>query len=193
MSTRRTTIAAAALEVLSTGGLRSLTHREVDRVAGLPPGSTANLYGTRRELIAGLVESLERVDTASLRSDDPDFPPDDVEAVVDSLTDFAIATTRGALAVTTRARLTLLLAHPEMVAAAHDRAVGLLREMLAGPGLPDADVTAARVAAYLDGLALHAATMPEPGPDAAEIRSTLRRLIDAPPLTPPARTARGFG
>ena len=192
VSTRRTTIAAAALEVLATGGLRSLTHREVDRVAGLPPGSTANVYGTRRELIAGLVESLERVDAESLQRKDPHFPPNDIEAVVASLAEFAIATTRGPLAVTTRARLTLLLAHPELVAAAHERAVGLLREMFTGPGLPDADATASRVAAYLDGLALHATTS-DAGPDAAEIRSTLRRLIDAAPVTPRGRRASGPG
>ena len=48
---RRTVIADVALRLLGQLGARGLTHRAVDREAGLPPGSTSYYCRTRHELL----------------------------------------------------------------------------------------------------------------------------------------------
>jgi DNA-binding transcriptional regulator YbjK len=50
---RRRRIADAALEVLASEGARGLTHRAVDRAAGLPEGSTSNVFRSRLALLEG--------------------------------------------------------------------------------------------------------------------------------------------
>lgn len=44
--------------MLADGGARRLTHRAVDAAAGLPAGSTSNLFRTRAELIAGILQHM---------------------------------------------------------------------------------------------------------------------------------------
>src|SRR4029453_1923783 len=44
----------AAVELLGTEGLRSLTHARVDEQAGLPKGSTSNYFRTRAQLVTGV-------------------------------------------------------------------------------------------------------------------------------------------
>lgn len=55
---RRRTLADAGLEVLAAHGARGLTHRAVDRAAGVPLGTASNYFATRDALIAGLVERI---------------------------------------------------------------------------------------------------------------------------------------
>jgi DNA-binding transcriptional regulator YbjK len=50
-SPRAELIAEAAITLLAERGMRGLTHRAVDEVAGLPPGSTSNLARTRAALL----------------------------------------------------------------------------------------------------------------------------------------------
>jgi AcrR family transcriptional regulator len=58
VSTRKQQVAEAAIAVLADGGARRLTHRAVDAVAGLPVGSTSNLFRTRAELVAGVLQHM---------------------------------------------------------------------------------------------------------------------------------------
>ncbi len=60
-------ISRSAVEVLGGEGAAGLTHRAVDRRAGLPEGSTSNLYRTRAALIAGVCDYLTGRDLAQLR------------------------------------------------------------------------------------------------------------------------------
>lgn len=53
---RRELVLDAAISVVGDGGARALTHRAVDARAGLPAGSTSNLFRTRQDLLIGLVE-----------------------------------------------------------------------------------------------------------------------------------------
>lgn len=48
---RREQLGNAAIEVLAREGGRGLTHRAVDRQAGLPEGTTANYYPSREALL----------------------------------------------------------------------------------------------------------------------------------------------
>ncbi|MEO9330254.1 TetR/AcrR family transcriptional regulator [Gordonia aurantiaca] len=55
---RRRALADAGIAVLAAEGARGLTHRAVDRVAGVPPGTTTNYFRTRAALLKGLVERI---------------------------------------------------------------------------------------------------------------------------------------
>ncbi|MFD9726259.1 TetR/AcrR family transcriptional regulator [Streptomyces sp. NPDC059072] len=72
---RRTLLADAALDVLADEGIRGLTHRAVDRRAGLPPGTTSAYFRTRAALLTGLVTRLVRLDQAELHATAQRLPP----------------------------------------------------------------------------------------------------------------------
>ncbi|ANY21441.1 TetR/AcrR family transcriptional regulator [Gordonia terrae] len=55
---RRRALADAGLEVLADTGARGLTHRAVDRAAGVPVGTTTNYFRSRSALLTGLVERI---------------------------------------------------------------------------------------------------------------------------------------
>lgn len=65
---RRTVLADAAIEVLAAAGMRGLTHRAVDRAAGLPPGTTSAYFRTRAALLTALVRRLVARDQAELQA-----------------------------------------------------------------------------------------------------------------------------
>src|SRR5690348_16221423 len=52
---RRDAVLAAAVEVLGSGGSRALTHRALDRAAGVAEGTTSNYFRTRKALVAGVL------------------------------------------------------------------------------------------------------------------------------------------
>ncbi|GAA4696365.1 TetR/AcrR family transcriptional regulator [Nocardioides conyzicola] len=56
LSPRRRTLLDAALHVIADEGLKGLTHRAVDRRAGLPEGSCSAYWRTRNALQAALTE-----------------------------------------------------------------------------------------------------------------------------------------
>jgi len=55
---RRAELADAGLTILATEGSRGLTHRAVDRMAGVPLGTTSNYFRDRAALVGGLVERI---------------------------------------------------------------------------------------------------------------------------------------
>ncbi|WP_019203194.1 TetR/AcrR family transcriptional regulator [Tsukamurella sp. 1534] len=55
---RRDLVAAAAIRIIARDGVRALTHRAVDREAGIPNGSTSHHARTRRALLELVVDSL---------------------------------------------------------------------------------------------------------------------------------------
>jgi DNA-binding transcriptional regulator YbjK len=55
---RRALIADAAISTLARDGMRGLTHRAVDRAAGLPEGSASYYFRTRQALLQATVERL---------------------------------------------------------------------------------------------------------------------------------------
>ena len=59
-------VAAAAVQVVARAGMRGLTHRAVDRQAGLAPGSTSNVFKTRAALIDGILFQLIQREQAAL-------------------------------------------------------------------------------------------------------------------------------
>lgn len=51
---RRSELADAGLDILAESGGRGLTHRAIDRAAGVPIGTTSNYFPTRRDLLGAL-------------------------------------------------------------------------------------------------------------------------------------------
>jgi DNA-binding transcriptional regulator YbjK len=64
VSARQQQVLDAAIDVLGTRGMRNLTHRAVDDRAGVPLGSTSNLFRTREALIAGVLGRLQEREKA---------------------------------------------------------------------------------------------------------------------------------
>ncbi len=65
---RRATIASAALAVLEREGGRGLTHRAVDRRAGLAEGSTSNYFKTREALLTAALTRLVELERPSVEA-----------------------------------------------------------------------------------------------------------------------------
>jgi DNA-binding transcriptional regulator YbjK len=75
---------SAATRVVAEQGLRGLTHRAVDREAGLSEGSCSAYYRTRRALQAGLTQYVASAlagDVTTLTDQLRSCPPDDDRAV----------------------------------------------------------------------------------------------------------------
>lgn len=84
LSPRRRQLLDAALRVVAEHGLRGLTHRAVDRQAGLPEGSCSAYLRTRRALQTALTEYVAlrlAADVAGLTRDLGALPADDDRAV----------------------------------------------------------------------------------------------------------------
>jgi DNA-binding transcriptional regulator YbjK len=65
METRSEAVLDAAIEVLGARGARHLTHRAVDALAGLPVGSTSNLFRSREALLAGVLRRVLEQEAAA--------------------------------------------------------------------------------------------------------------------------------
>lgn len=91
---RRALLADAGLRVLSSTGARGLTHRSVDREAGLPEGTAGNYFRNRDELLGALGERIferlapdpQRVDQLAERAPDVDLATDYIRYIVERLT-----------------------------------------------------------------------------------------------------------
>jgi AcrR family transcriptional regulator len=148
---------AAAVELLGTEGLRSLTHVRVDERAGLPKGSTSNHFRTRAALLEGVVgwmveRELPAVGAATV--------PGTVDELVDAMVglfEFMMGPNR----TVTTARMVLLLeaAHEPALwdALARGRATmeATLVPTLARLGARDPQLAADTLAACFEGLFLH--------------------------------------
>src|SRR5262252_4949420 len=83
---RRAEIADAAITTLARDGMRGLTHRAVDRAAGLPEGSASYYFRTREALLRATVERLTELDLAempTLRGQDLDAFAAEAAALID--------------------------------------------------------------------------------------------------------------
>ena len=106
--TRQAEILDAAIETLGTRGMRGLTHRAVDQVAGLPEGSTSNHFRSRDALLAGITERFvqrERAAFEAIAMSDVPLTPEDLGRVFGR---FAVESTRGNRSLT-MARYALLV------------------------------------------------------------------------------------
>jgi DNA-binding transcriptional regulator YbjK len=152
---RRTDIADAAIATLARAGMRGLTHRAVDRAAGLPEGSVSYYFRTRQALLQATVERLAELDVAEV----PPLPrqDQDLEAFAHAAAELLqrwlttgrerqLARYELALEATRRPELRTVL----VAAGAGLRA--MIAERFAAAGVPEPQRRADDFAALLDGL-----------------------------------------
>ncbi|MDI6943965.1 TetR family transcriptional regulator C-terminal domain-containing protein [Microbacterium barkeri] len=155
MARTRELVVEAAIALLGEEGMRSFTHRRVDRRAGLPEGSTSNYFRTREALLAGVVDGIvaSELDTAEPLPGDPDAFVDALAGMVEFIT--------GPRRTHTIARHALFLeaSHdPELSAklsSSRERYVAVVSDAVARLGAPDPDASAAAVMSVCEGLILH--------------------------------------
>jgi DNA-binding transcriptional regulator YbjK len=72
---RRRTLCDAAIEVLAREGAKGLTHRKVERQAGLPDGTTSSYFPTRSALLHATAERVAELDAADFEATMRQLPP----------------------------------------------------------------------------------------------------------------------
>jgi DNA-binding transcriptional regulator YbjK len=176
-SPRRRRLLDAALHVLADEGLKGLTHRAVDRRAGLPEGSCSAYLRTRRALQAALAE-----DVAERLLADVDRLADDLSAATEpdgvgaAIALFQRWLEQRELLV---ARLELTMAasrDPELaglLAAQRGRLVELVERIMTATGKEHGAARAEALVASYDGVLLAALLKP-----AAEREGFLARSMD---------------
>ena len=182
LSPRREQLMVAATRVVAEHGLRGLTHRAVDRQAGLSEGTCSAYYRTRQALQLGLAEHVAGTLT------------DDVVALADQLQDCGPDDERkteltGQLILRWVKERDLLLARLELGLAAardpglatvmgdwRDRLVGVVASVVESAGQDDAAERAEVLVAALDGVLL-AALVRAPRGRRAFVTASLQRLM----------------
>jgi DNA-binding transcriptional regulator YbjK len=161
---RRALIADAAISTLARDGMRGLTHRAVDRAAGLPEGSSSYYFRTRQALLQATVERLAELTSADMLSSAAtpgDGAPELPGQGLDALAGITAALIEGWLTTGRErqlARYELSLEatrRPELrqtlvVTGAAIRAV--VAELFAAAGVRQPRQRAADFAAFIDGL-----------------------------------------
>ena len=176
-SPRRQRLLDAALHVIADDGLRGLTHRAVDRRAGLPEGSCSAYLRTRRALQAALTEHVADTLLADVDAVAHDLAcasePDGVAAALDL---FQRWLDQRELLV---ARLELTMAasrDPELadlLAAQRGRLTELVERIMTATGKEHSLARAEALVASYDGILL-AALLKPPG----ERQAFLERSMD---------------
>jgi AcrR family transcriptional regulator len=153
---RRAAIGDAAIAIVAREGLRSLTHRAVDRELDLPPGSASYYARTRRQLIEGMVHRLAARTVADLRPRERVGTPAAAAAVLAGLIDVMARRAddhraRYALAVDLAGDPEL---HAYLTSASPIRVGGLAAAAatLADIGVPEPDRHAPGLVTLIDGL-----------------------------------------
>ncbi len=157
MTSSRALVLDAAIELLGTQGLKALTHRRIDGLAGLPLGSTSNYFRTRDALFCGVADAILEREVAGMGAT---FAPRSADELVTALAMLVERTTDDQRTLTT-ARLVLFMEashHPALRQTLDQgRTIlqGALKQTLADLGASDADTSAKAVMACAEGLILH--------------------------------------
>lgn len=158
-SDRRTVLADAAVRALADQGMRGLTHRAVDREAGLPPGTTSAYFRTRHALLTALVRRLVTLDQAELEAAGEAVPPPaDAEELAAGLAAFAEGRLTGDGRRRSLARYACAVEsvhHPELreiLAPRENAARRIVRDFLAGQGVDDPEGRTITLLTCVDGL-----------------------------------------
>ncbi|CNF36896.1 Putative transcriptional regulator%2C TetR family [Mycobacterium tuberculosis] len=184
---RRKELADAAITTLAEAGMRGLTHRAVDKAAGLPEGSCSYYFRTRQALLQATVDRLEEVDTAELTAR-PALSGADVpghEEVAEAAARLVEHwTTAGRERMLARYELALeATRRPELrtvFVAAGARSRALAKAMLTAIGAPDPARQAPLLVAYIDGLIFdHLAGAGSLALTHTELRAAFLRLLHA--------------
>ncbi|MFJ4850508.1 MULTISPECIES: TetR/AcrR family transcriptional regulator [unclassified Streptomyces] len=183
-TSRHELIADAALSLLAERGMRGLTHRAVDKAAGLPLGSTSNYARTRAALLEAAVLRLAALDAQAISQAETPAPGPGAESLAALLAP-ALHRSVTQSRDLTLARLELALEatrRPEL-RAVYDTAGHAFRDqlevMLRAVGSAEPERHARSLLAWCDGVHFHAvagAGSASP-PTEAEVRVNLLDVL----------------
>ncbi|WP_225993226.1 TetR/AcrR family transcriptional regulator [Actinomadura rudentiformis] len=194
---RRRQLADAAITTLAEAGMRGLTHRAVDRAAGLPEGSCSYYFRTRQALLRAAIDRLVEVDLADLADRPALSGKADLADVAEAAAGlFEFWTTKGRVRMLARYELALeATRRPELRAVfveAGSRPRLLAEHMLAAIGAPDPARQAPVLVACLDGLLFdHLAGAGALDLTAAELRAALLDVLRSFSLHPSGGNSSG--
>ena len=176
-STRRQQLLDAALHVIADEGLKGLTHRAVDRRAGLPEGSCSAYLRTRRALQAALAEHVAETLLADVDRLADDLAcasdPDGVDAALDLFQrwldqrELLVARLELTMAASRDADLASVLL------AQRSRLIELVERIMSATGKEHSAARAEALVASYDGILLAALLKPQ-----GERRAFLERSLD---------------
>lgn len=178
---RRTILADAAITTLARQGSRGLTHRAVDRTAGLAEGTTSFYFRTRQALLDAIVARLAELDTAIV----VDLPATTLDEFADAVTDLVGGILhRGGERQIVRYELALEAnRRPELRDALTAPAVRLrelITERFTALGVDDAADRARDFLLLVDGLLFDQLVAPWAGRlDHTQLRALIGRLLTA--------------
>ncbi|WP_035702460.1 TetR/AcrR family transcriptional regulator [Glycomyces tenuis] len=180
MSPRARHVADAALDLLAERGMRGLTHRAVDEIAGLPLGSTSNVARSRVALLELALTRLEAIETERFTSAGP-FPedPDALAALLAAaLTDLigrhrSLSLARYEMALEANRQPALRRRYDQL----GRRPRELATAAMAAAGSPDPPRHGRTLLAFVEGLTFDALAGAGDAPSAEELHSALRGLL----------------
>lgn len=148
-----------AIAVLAETGMRGLTHRAVDRAAGLPPGTTSAYYRTRQALLTALVRRLVTLDQAELQEiGSRTAVPRDAEELVAGIAALVELRLTGEGRQRSLARYACAIEsvhHPELreiLATRENAGRQVVHDFLAAQGVVDAEARTVTLLTCIDGL-----------------------------------------
>lgn len=182
LSPRRREILAAAANVLAEHGSRGLTHRAVDREAGLPEGSSSAYFRTRDALqraLGDFVADQLSVEVEALAGRLAGRPGDHVFAVAE-VSRLLLRWLDHPELLTARLEITVAATRePGLAARFNDWRRGLIavvEDILRGAGKVDLGTSAHTLVAALDGVLLASLLQP-PRRRRAFVRTSVEQLL----------------
>jgi DNA-binding transcriptional regulator YbjK len=169
LSPRRRQLLDAARHVIADEGLKGLTHRAVDRQAGLPEGSCSAYWRTRNALQAALTEYV----AASLLADVDELTeqiracgPDDEQASAAATLELFLRWLDQRELLVARLELTMAATRdPELSQLLADhraRLIDIVEEIMTAAGKEHGEARAEALVASYDGILLAALLQPAP-------------------------------
>jgi DNA-binding transcriptional regulator YbjK len=182
LTERATAIADAAIAVLGEEGSRALTHRAVDRRAGLPTGSTSNIARTRTALLTLTVERFIDLNAAAFGAITDRVPTGSAELArllaeavhLSILSDRTRMIARYELAMEAVRRPELQREMERAGASLRESA----REVLVTVGSTAPDRHARQMNALVDGLVFHTTVVAQPPMSVEELTVAFREFLD---------------
>ena len=166
LSPRRRQLLEAAVHVIADDGLKGLTHRAVDRRAGLPEGSCSAYWRTRQALqgaLAAYVSQALLADVDELAARVQAADPDET-ATMDAAVDLFLRWLDQRELLVARLELTMAATRdPELarlLADHRDRLVQIVSAIATSIGREHGDVRAEALVASYDGILLSALLRP---------------------------------
>ena len=169
LSPRRRQLLDAALHVIADQGLKGLTHRAVDRHAGLPEGSCSAYWRTRNALQAALTEYVAAsllADVDALTEQIRVCGPDDEQASVAATLELFLRWLDQRELLVARLELTMAATRDDELAQLlgdhRARLIGIVEEIMTAAGKEHGEARAEALVASYDGILLAALLQPAP-------------------------------